>query len=933
MTSLPSRFHANKPFAREVFLGQLLDNEHLIVAIKDIEGRYLHISRRLAQIYEEQGIDAIGHTALEALPREMAETINRDDREVIKEAKQQVYEQTFDLGGVQRTFLSTRFVLRDEDGSVCGLCVIGSEITERKRLEEALRNAAIGVSGSTGENVFAQMVRYLATTLDIDFAFISSIENAEATSARTVAVYHDGRFLDDFDYQLADTPCFDVIGKQFSFIADDLAQHYPADLVLIKMGIVSYAAYPLFDSRRQPVGLIAIGHSRPLEDRDLTESMLRIFAERAAAELERRQAESALRASEEQYRGIFNASVDGMALFTLEGSLVDCNPAWAKMHGHDEALRNVDPRLFVPPESHDQFERFRTEVAAGRPFHAEAPGQRLDGSRFLADVRGVRIDYRGAPHMLAIVRDITERKQRETALRKSEDRHRATVAAALDCIVSMDASGNIIEFNPAAEACFGHRREEVLGLPLADTLIPERDRAAHRAGLARHMSGEHGPMLGRRIEVSALRADGSEFPAELAIAVAQGPEGDIFIGYLRDITVVKQADEDRERLERQLRQAQKMEAIGHLTGGIAHDFNNILTSILGYAVMAEEHTTQDGTERIGHYVEQIRRSGERARDLIAQMLTFSRGQRGEPRPLAIAPLIKESVKLFGSTFPSSVVFQTDLEPRLPHVTADPIQVEQVLMNLCINARDAMAGSGQIEISLHHRHAVDLVCTACRLDVRGEFVELAVRDSGSGIDPKTIDRIFEPFFSTKGAAHGSGMGLATTHGIVHDHGGHVVVESPAESGALFRVLLPPTTKDGAAETAEATTTVGPDTARSGHILLVDDEQSVRQFMSDYLENRGYTVHEAIDGHDALSRFDASPPYPDLVITDQTMPGMSGIELAQALGKRPVHVPVILYTGYSEQVSEQQVDDAGVDGYLKKPLDLRELNSLLDSLLPS
>ena len=153
MTSLPSRLHTDNPLAQEVFLGQLLDNEHLIVAIKDVDGRYLHISRRLAQIYQEQGIDAIGRTALEALPREMAETINRDDREVIEEAKQQVYEQTFDLGGVQRTFLSTRFVLREQDGSVCGLCVIGSEITERKRLEEALRNAAIGVSGSSGENV------------------------------------------------------------------------------------------------------------------------------------------------------------------------------------------------------------------------------------------------------------------------------------------------------------------------------------------------------------------------------------------------------------------------------------------------------------------------------------------------------------------------------------------------------------------------------------------------------------------------------------------------------------------------------------------------------------------------------------------------------------------------------------------------------------
>jgi CheY-like chemotaxis protein len=176
-----------------------------------------------------------------------------------------------------------------------------------------------------------------------------------------------------------------------------------------------------------------------------------------------------------------------------------------------------------------------------------------------------------------------------------------------------------------------------------------------------------------------------------------------------------------------------------------------------------------------------------------------------------------------------------------------------------------------------------------------------------------------------------MGLATTHGIVHDHGGHVVVESPAESGALFRVLLPPTTLEDDDDAAEHDATPAPDRKRTGHILLVDDEQSVREFMSDYLENRGYTVCVASNGQEALDRFDTGQPHPDLVITDQTMPGMTGIELAEALGERPGQVPVILYTGYGSQVSERQVEESGVDGYLKKPLDLRELNGLLDSLL--
>jgi PAS domain S-box-containing protein len=912
--------------ASELFLEQLLANDHLIVALKDRAGRYQRVSKLLERLWGSLGVDVIGKTAREALPGAIGETVHRDDCAVLQTQQPNVYEQTFTLHGIDRTFLTSRFILRDAAGQVAGLCVVGGEITERKRYEQALRNAALGVSGARGGEIYRQMVRFLATTLGVDLAFVSTIDEPHGQSAQALAVWHRDRFLDSFDYDLAGTPCATVVGKQFVFIEDNLGQRYPADLMMIQMGLVSYAAYPLFTSDGRPLGLIAISDSRKLRDRDAIEAMLRIFSTRAAAEIERERAEAALRASEQQYRVIFNSALDGMLVHSLDGRLVDLNPAVEQMYGasREEMLR-LGPRDLMPASEHPALERFLRDVRRHAAFHAVSKGLRRDGRVFDVDVRGSLIDYHGAPHLLVIVRDITDSKLREAALAKSEERFRTTVEAALDCIVGMDAAGRIIEFNPAAEACFGYRSAAVLGQPLADLLIPERQREAHRNGLAHHLATGEGRYLGRRVEVSALRADGSAFPAELTINCAQGPNGPLYIGYLRDITDLKRAESERERLAAQLRQAQKMEAIGHLAGGIAHDFNNILTSILGYTVMAEEQAAASENSRLLHHLEQIRYAGERARDLIAQLLTFSRGERGAVRPIDPRPLVTETVKLFGSTFPSSVRLRLELGGDVPPALCDPVQFEQVLVNLCINARDAIGGHGEIVITLRRQGAADLVCTACRQPVSGEFVELAVLDDGHGIPPGLLDRIFEPFFTTKPAGAGSGMGLATTHGIVHEHGGHIVVESPPAGGTLFRVLLPPAASTRTAGTDASTEQRGgrPRKVLRGHVLLVEDEASVRGFMREFLESRGYSVSEAVDGQAALDWFAASASPPDAVLTDQSMPRLNGIEFARALRRHGARVPVLLYSGHGEPLDAGAAAAAGISGVLNKPLDLHEL----------
>ena len=253
------------------------------------------------------------------------------------------------------------------------------------------------------------------------------------------------------------------------------------------------------------------------------------------------------------------------------------------------------------------------------------------------------------------------------------------------------------------------------------------------------------------------------------------------------------AAEERAQLEAQLRQAQKMEAIGHLTGGIAHDFNNILQAIMGNLALASERQAELRDPQLGKYLDRAQHSARRARELIAQMLTFSRGQRGKRSQVALPDLVRDACKLLRSTLPSTIDLRLNLEDALPLLELDPVQVEQVVLNLCINARDAMNGSGAIRISLRQYSGIlartSPVCASCRQKVDGAYVELAVRDTGPGITPEVMERMFEPFFSTKDVGRGSGMGLSLAHGIVHEHGGHILVDSLLNDRTKFRVLLP------------------------------------------------------------------------------------------------------------------------------------------------
>jgi PAS domain S-box-containing protein len=745
---------------------------------------------------------------------------------------------------------------------------------------------------------------------------------------QSLAAVLDGKLLRHFEYALAGTPCAQVVGREFRFVQSGVLAQFRRGTMFAEKRMDSYAALPLNDAAGRPLGLIAVMDREPLGDPALFEAMLKIFATRAVAEIERRRAVQALSESEASYRSIFEASEDAIFVHDWDtGAILDVSPAAEALFGWsaDELRRMEVADISAIDEGYTQEEALaRLERAKhGETVQFEWRIRHRSGRLAWHEVRLKRATIAGKPRILAYTRDIGAAKAAGEALRASEEQYRAIFEASLDGLALGDDDGVLVDVNPAFTRMLGHSREEMLGRDGLRFITADlRDDCERKFRAA--LFGEPCQM-----EARAVRRDGSLFDVEVRGVPMAYRERPHVLVIVRDVTGRRAAERDREKLEAQLRQAQKMEALGHLTGGVAHDFNNLLTSIVGYVALAAERDAAAADPRLAQYLEQARGSCGRARDLIQQMLTFSRGRRSEPRALALAPLVRESVKLLRASFPASVAIETSLVDDAPAVRIDPVQLDQVLLNLAINARDALESGGRIDVVVRRTSEHDAVCASCRATFDGDFVELCVGDNGPGVPPAVRERMFEPFFTTKEVGRGSGMGLSTVHGIVHEHGGHVIVESGP--GARFRVLLPSLGEAARDVVPPAGPHGVPRAKLAGRVVVVEDEASVASFMRDLLEHWGLDVETFERPAGALERLAAAPGSVDALITDQTMPGMTGLELAAALKCSHPGLPVLLYTGYGEGITPGMLEAAGVRRLLTKPLDPAETFRALAEVL--
>ena len=629
---------------------------------------------------------------------------------------------------------------------------------------------------------------------------------------------------------------------------------------------------------------------------------------------ELKERERALQESEERFRRFSEITHEGV-LILENGIIVDFNSALVALCGYaPEELKGMSTLQLLAPEYRD-FAAERIARRDERPY--EAVGLRKDGTRLPVELNFRHVTHDGQVLRVVSVRDLRERRQAEQALRETEARTRAVVEAALDAIITIDAAGTILEFNAAAERIFGYAREEVLGRPVGETIVPPEAREQHRAGMARYVATNQPRLIGRRNELMAMRADGSTFPAELTMTELRLGGRQLFTAFIRDLTESKRLEQEMALQRERLHQSEKLGALGSLLAGVAHELNNPLSVVVAQATLLEETATD---ERVKARGQRIRAAAERCARIVRTFLAMARQRPQQRTAVSIASTVEDALDLLAYGLrTSSIAVVRDLPPDLPVVWADGDQINQVLTNLIMNAQQAMADlPGERRLVIAARH-----------DARAGTVRIEVRDSGPGVPAALRSRVFDPFFTTKPTGLGTGVGLSVCHGIVSAHGGTITVGDAPEGGASFVVELPiasPQAQQGREDG-------GPEAiaAAERRVLVVDDEAEIASTLAEILALDGFTVDIADSGEAAIARV-AACPY-DLVLSDLRMPGLDGPALYRHLvAERPeLARRMVIVTGDTLNPGAQTFLSQSGLPCLEKPFDPADVRRVVAELL--
>ncbi|MCP4341627.1 MAG: PAS domain S-box protein [Desulfobulbaceae bacterium] len=634
-----------------------------------------------------------------------------------------------------------------------------------------------------------------------------------------------------------------------------------------------------------------------------------------------KQAHEDVQVSERKYRSIYENAIEGIFQTTPQGRFLDANLSLAKILGYESprelvaTITNVAHQLYARPQDRDTF--IHALKQKGEKFGFETQFIKKNGeviwvmisAKEIRDKNGELLYFQG----FAI--DITERKQAEAALRESEARHRLVVDESPDPMVVYDMHGNALFVNPAFTRVFGWTPEEVMGGKI-DYVPADVWQETQKMLEKLKKSESHYAFETRRYDKNKRIIDIS-----MSFGVWHdekgSPAGSVVT--LRDITLQK-------KLEGQLRQAQKMESIGTLAGGIAHDFNNILSAITGFTELALGRLPDNPI--IKQYLEKVLQSGYRARDLVQQILSFSRTTEQGLQSIKTLPILKEAMKLLRATIPTTIQIYEHWEAQNDIIYGNPTQIHQVLMNLCTNASHAMKEKeGMLEVFLNDVNIPTQTTVAHFILKPGDYLKLTVRDTGKGIPAKDMEKIFDPYFTTKSKGEGTGLGLSIVHGIVKDHGGAVGVSSTVGQGTTFELFFP-VTNEGLASRTDASKPV---LKGSGTILLVDDEANLVDAYGELMTSLGYSVQGVTSSRKALEIFRADPEGFDMVFTDHTMPHMTGVQIAVEMLKIKPDLPIILYSGYSEDITTEIVKAKGIRCMMAKPLIKSEVAKVLHDCL--
>jgi PAS domain S-box-containing protein len=591
-------------------------------------------------------------------------------------------------------------------------------------------------------------------------------------------------------------------------------------------------------------------------------------------------------------RALVETAVDGVMMIDGQGRVRLFNPACERLFGYraDEVIgQNV--RMLMPApyrEGHDTY--LDTYHRTGRKkiigIGREVTGQRKDGTTFPMDLSVGEAKENGESIFVGIVHDLSTHRRAEQVLRETAARLKALVDTAVDGMMMIDRAGRVLLFNPACEKLFGYEADEVLGRNVS-MLMPSPYREEHDGYIENFLRTGERKIIGIGREVTGQRKDGTTFPMDLSVGEAKQDGASIFVGIIHDLT-------DRKHTEAQLVQAQKMETVGQLSGGIAHDFNNLLTVVVGNAeVLSEALRARPDLQALADAIAQ---AGERGAELTQRLLAFGRRQTLQPSEIDCNALVKGMEKLLRRMLSETIVVKTALERGLWTAYADPGQLENAMLNLAINARDAMADGGTLTITTGNV-PLDERYRDLHPEVNpGEYVMVAVTDDGTGMTKEVLNRVFEPFFTTKDVGKGSGLGLSMVYGFVKQSNGHVAIYSEPGLGTTVRVYLPAVATLGertpSLVPAEAMSPTGRET-----VLVAEDDPFVRSYAVSCLSSLGYRVVEAADGREALQKLGEGLEA-DILFTDVVMPGgINGWEVAERARRTRPGLKVLLTSGYA------------------------------------
>ena len=879
----------------------LIENITDVVARFDRELRHLYVSPAVERATGRPAAEFIGRTNRElGMPAALADQWDEVTLRVFRTGEPAECQFRFDGPGGPQWFESRMFPERDPSGAVATVISMARDVTERQASAEALRRSqAFFQAAIDALSAHVAVLDENGRVLHVNVAW-SRFAEANGADARTVGVGVD--YLDACER--AGTPeAVETAARIRAVLAGGLDEH-----------VSEYSCHSPDERRWFVMRVTRFGGDGParvvVAHENVTATVLSDIARRE---------------SEANARAMFENSLDGVMLMTPAGGILSANPAACRMFGRSEEelvrlgrgaiLDMDDPAIAAVSDERRRNARFSGRVEL----------LRADGSRFPAELSAARfLDEAGRPRATVVVRDVTDEVRAAEALRASEERFRALTENASDLTSILAPDGTIQYVSPSVRWVLGYDQPELLGTSTFDLLHPDdRARVAERLGAA---MGEPGKSVSS--EFRLRHADGSYVDFEgVGTNLCHLPAVGGIVTNSRDITARRRAEAALRQREEELRQAQKMEAVGRLAGGIAHDFNNLLTAIKGNTELLLVSVDEDSP--LLPELREVAHASDRAAALTRQLLAFSRRQVLHPEVLSLNDVVRGMQNMLRRLLGEAVELEAALDPALPRVRVDPGQLEQVVLNLAVNARDAMPRGGILTVATSALSADEAEAAGLPARALG-YARLAVTDTGEGIDADVLPHVFEPFFTTKEMGKGTGLGLSTVYGIVQQSEGRIDVASVPGRGTTFTVYLPAAEEVAAPEPPAP----APEARRPGGevVLLVEDDDAVRLFTRRVLERGGFAVLEARNGMDAL-RIAAEAHALDVMLTDVVMPRLSGRELAVQICSIHPQLRVLYMSGYpGDEMASQGLVEPDTP-FLEKPFTVDALLARLREVLSS